>query len=174
MMWRYAVAGIAVAGALWLSYNHGRSVEQAMWTAKWEREAKRLTDEKNEALLQVHELELKAQQKIEEVQQHAEQQLARNESDRNAADAAFASLHKRAEQLASRAGNCPSHATVAPGSKAGSSASVVLADVLRRADERAGELAAAYDRSRTAGLACEEAYAALTGRSRVEAQGELK
>jgi hypothetical protein len=38
---------------------------------------------------------------------------------------------------------------------------MVLADLLSRADERAGELAAAYDRARAAGLACEQAYDAL-------------
>jgi hypothetical protein len=37
----------------------------------------------------------------------------------------------------------------------------VLADVLGRADDRAGELAAALDASRAAGLACERAYDAL-------------
>jgi hypothetical protein len=38
---------------------------------------------------------------------------------------------------------------------------MVLADLLSRADERAGELAAAYDRARASGLACERAYQSL-------------
>jgi len=65
------------------------------------------------------------------------------------ADAASRSLHdassRRAAEAASSAG---------AGSPA-AFAAVVLADVLRRADERAGELAAALDAARSAGLACE-------------------
>lgn len=65
------------------------------------------------------------------------------------ADAASRSLHdassRRAAEAASSAG---------AGSPA-ASAAVVLADVLRRADERAGELAKALDAARSAGLACE-------------------
>ena len=45
--------------------------------------------------------------------------------------------------------------------KTTTSAGDVLSDVLSRADKRAGELAAAYDQSRAAGLACERAYDAL-------------
>lgn len=40
------------------------------------------------------------------------------------------------------------------------SAAMVLSDLLTRADERAGELAKAYDVARIAGLACEEHYRA--------------
>jgi hypothetical protein len=39
----------------------------------------------------------------------------------------------------------------------------VLADLFERADHRAGELAAALDRSRIAGRHCEAAYAAVHG-----------
>ena len=35
---------------------------------------------------------------------------------------------------------------------------MVLSDLFQRADQRAGELAAAYDRARIAGLACERGY----------------
>lgn len=44
----------------------------------------------------------------------------------------------------------------------GHRASVVLLDLLARADARAGELAKAYDRARIAGLSCEASYNALT------------
>jgi len=39
---------------------------------------------------------------------------------------------------------------------------MVLSDLFQRTDKRAGELAAAYDRSCIAGLACEVAYTALS------------
>lgn len=51
-------------------------------------------------------------------------------------------------------------AEVASGSKARADLTVLLADLRRSADETAGSLAEALDRSRVAGFACEAAYAA--------------
>lgn len=65
------------------------------------------------------------------------------------ANAAARSLHDAADRRAAEA-----TAVAGAGSPAAASA-VVLADVLRRADERAGELASALDAARAAGLACE-------------------
>ncbi|MGH2435332.1 MAG: DUF2514 family protein, partial [Pseudomonas sp.] len=51
-------------------------------------------------------------------------------------------------------------AAVARG-QAATRAAMVLSDLLARADERAGELAKAYDRARIAGQLCEASYNAL-------------
>ncbi|VVN71488.1 hypothetical protein PS718_00457 [Pseudomonas fluorescens] len=51
-------------------------------------------------------------------------------------------------------------AEVASGSQARADLTVLLADLRRSADEEAGRLAEALDRSRIAGFACEAAYAA--------------
>ena len=53
---------------------------------------------------------------------------------------------------------------IADGSKASPDLATVLADLRRSADERAGSLAEALDRSRLAGLACEAAYSAAQNR----------
>ncbi|MCY1463236.1 hypothetical protein D9M71_811040 [compost metagenome] len=45
-------------------------------------------------------------------------------------------------------------------------AAMVLSDLLARADERAGELAKAYDLARIAGQQCEREYDALTHHAR--------
>lgn len=71
------------------------------------------------------------------------------------AGAAARSLHDAA---ARRAAEAPA---AAGAGQAATPAAVVLADVFRRADGRAGELAAALDASRAAGLACER-FDALT------------
>ncbi|MEJ5866114.1 DUF2514 family protein, partial [Pseudomonas farsensis] len=42
--------------------------------------------------------------------------------------------------------------------QAATRAAMVLSDLLARADARAGELAAAYDRARIAGLQCSSEY----------------
>jgi hypothetical protein len=46
---------------------------------------------------------------------------------------------------------------------AGTTGSELLAELFRRADQRAGELAAIADQARIRGLTCEAAYDALTG-----------
>ena len=51
-------------------------------------------------------------------------------------------------------------AEVASGSKARADLTVLLAELRRSADETAGSMAEALDRSRVAGFACEAAYAA--------------
>lgn len=71
------------------------------------------------------------------------------------ADAAGRSLHDAGQRRAAEAS-----AAAGPGSPAGSAA-LVLADVLGRVDQRAGELAAALDAAHAAGVICER-FDALT------------
>lgn len=147
--------------ALWGAYRHGVNVTDTAWQSKWDKQALELATAKAKAIELVREEEQRRQTAIDGVRQHAEQQIARAEADAAAADAAADSLREQAKRLAARAGQCTSHPTATQSGKATAQPSVVLADVLGRADARAGELAAAYDRSRAAGLACERAYDAL-------------
>lgn len=78
--------------------------------------------------------------------------------DAGAADAAGDRLHVEASELAATA--CVDPGSAQRGTSA-TRAAMVLSDLLQRADKRAGELAAAYDRARIAGLTCERIYQAL-------------
>lgn len=74
-------------------------------------------------------------------------------TDAGTADAAGDRLHVEAGKFAATACGDPGAA------KRGASASraaMVLSELFQRADKRAGELAAAYDQARIAGLACEK------------------
>lgn len=82
---------------------------------------------------------------------------ARADDDRRAADAA----HRRLLDAARAAGAAAADPGPAGGGAPTSGAGLVLADVLGSADDAAGELAAALDAARIAGLACERAYDAL-------------
>jgi len=73
--------------------------------------------------------------------------------------AAADSLRVESNKLASRLASC--NAGTAVERKARERAAMVFADLLRRADQRAGELAAAYDDARARGLTCELAYDAV-------------
>ncbi len=79
--------------------------------------------------------------------------------DAGAADAAGDRLHVEADKLAATA--CGDPGAAQRGASA-TRAAMVLSDLLRRADKRAGELAAAYDRARIAGLTCEASYNSLS------------
>lgn len=74
------------------------------------------------------------------------------------ADNRARSLQQQITELLAKRKSCA--AEVASGSKARADLTVLLADLRRSADEEAGRLAEALDRSRIAGLACEAAYTA--------------
>lgn len=74
------------------------------------------------------------------------------------ADNRARSLQQQITDLLAKRKSCS--AEVANGSQARADLTVLLADLRRSADEEAGRLAEALDRSRIAGFACEAAYAA--------------
>lgn len=82
--------------------------------------------------------------------------------DAGTADAAGDRLHVEASQFAVTA--CGDPGAAQRGASA-TRAAMVLSDLLQRADKRAGELAAAYDRARIAGLTCERSYDSLSVRA---------
>lgn len=159
----YLLAIATVLGGLWGAYRHGVCVTDTAWESKWNKQGEELANAKATALVLVREEEHRRQTSIDKVRQHAEQQIARAEADAAAASVAAAGLHEQARRLAERASQCASHPAAAQPSETARQPAVVLADLLSRADARAGELAAAYDRARAAGLACERAYLSLSG-----------
>jgi chromosome segregation ATPase len=74
------------------------------------------------------------------------------------ADGRARSLQQQITDLIAKRKSCT--AEVASGSEARADLTVLLAELRRSADETAGRLAAALDRSRIAGFACEAAYSA--------------
>ncbi|WP_457340290.1 DUF2514 family protein [Pseudomonas sp. TE6283] len=92
---------------------------------------------------------------------HAQEQRTIAEGAAAGAGAAGQRLHDEAGKLAATVGCHGQDPAVAARSEAARRAAMVLSDLLARADARAGELAAAFDRARIAGLACEKSYNAL-------------
>jgi len=93
-----------------------------------------------------------------EIADNANQQRTAALADAFVARAAAGSLQQRVDQLVAAARN----STATAGSPAAGGALDLLADVLGRADQRAGELAEYADRARIAGQQCERDYDALT------------
>lgn len=106
--------------------------------------------------------ERRRQAAVDEVEEDGQRKLAAARGD--AADAAGARDRLQLEVNRLRAGRAATCNTIAAQQRqAGDRAFTVLADLFERADHRAGELAAALDRSRVAGQLCEAAYSAVRG-----------
>ncbi|MCE9936003.1 DUF2514 family protein [Aeromonas salmonicida] len=142
-------------------HSAGEEDERKTWQAKWDRQTAELAEARVQNVQLAREEEQRRQRAIDEVRQDAEQQIARVETDAAAASAVAAGVLEQARRLAARANQCASHTGAAQPGETARQPAVVLADLLSRADARAGELARAYDRARASGLACERAYHSL-------------
>ena len=93
-----------------------------------------------------------------EIADEALRMVNRNRRDSAAANVAHGRL---LERIASSSRQAASNPSAPEGSASASGADPVLADLLGRIDDAAGQLAAYADDARTAGGACEKAYDAL-------------
>jgi hypothetical protein len=153
--WRYR-AGYDTATQTW----------QAKWTARDVHDATALARREAEA----RDEEQRRQAEMDTLRAKTRQQIAGARTDADRARVAAVGLHARADrlahQLAVREGTC---GTAAAGrDQAAGRDAILLAELFRRADERAGKLAAEADRSRVRGLACEKAYDTLNRRLSAE------
>ena len=100
---------------------------------------------------------------VQEIADHAHAQLAAARADAGRARAAADRLRSAATAYATATcGGPAADSPAAPGSASAAGPGLVLADLFGRADDRAGELAAAFDAAHAAGVACERAYDTLT------------
>lgn len=156
-----AVVAVALIGLL-VAYSHGQSVTNEEWQAKWnardtwDAAAKALNESTERAKEQAR------QQTINKVIQDGQKVI-----DQAFADATASrddrSLRDAADETAGRvaASQAGGHSCTAAASQAATRAVMVFADVLKRADQRAGDLAADADQSRGRGVTCERAYDGL-------------
>jgi len=159
----YIAAVALVAAALFGAYHHGIAVTDSRWQAEWNardaRDAQARTD--NEAAERAKEQarQLSMNKAIQDGQRTIDQATA----DAADAHASADSLRGAADNLAQRlaASEASGNSCAAAASEAASRAAVVLADVLKRADQRAGDLAEVADQARARGVTCEAAYGAI-------------
>ena len=160
-----ALAALLLAGleawALFSVYDHGKAVKDAEWQVRWSnRDA---GDKQAWGLAEAEERdkEQARQNSINKAVQDGQRTIDEAVADAAAARADL-SLRDQADRTASRtASQVGGHSCTAATSAAASRAVLVLADVLKRADQRAGDLAATADQSRGRGVTCERAYDGL-------------
>lgn len=147
---------------------HSAEAEAATERAAYATRETELTQRALAAEKTQREIEQQRAKDLQEIAHVAEIKIAAADAAASTAAASAASLRDRAQALAAAGRRaCGNPATAGRGAAA-SDPIGLLADVLGRADARAGVLAATADRARIAGLACEQAYDSL--RPEVRAQ----
>ena len=156
-----AASLLLVLATYWGTYQHGRSVERADWERAWT--ARDAADSAARA-------QAEANAREEEQRRAAAQEKGRvhAQKEQSAADADAAGAGADGQRLLDETGNlaaavsCPGTDPAAVArSEAARRAAMVLSELLERSVATNTELAAAYDRARIAGLACEASYDAL-------------
>ncbi|MGR7280855.1 DUF2514 family protein [Klebsiella aerogenes] len=147
------------AGVWWGAHQ----TEQA-WARRWaERDAgdavaiaRQQTENREE--------EQRRQREVDAIEKQSREQLAAVTADADRARDTAERLHSETKKLAARlaARERACRAGTAGDRQADATGSELLAELFRRADQRAGELAAIADQARSRGLSCEAAYAALS------------
>ncbi|EMM0440384.1 DUF2514 family protein [Citrobacter freundii] len=165
--WKVIVCLVLAAAAVWgfshWRYSAGYGDADQHWREKWAqrdaRDATALAQRQAEARTE----EQRRQGEIDAIRKQTSQQLAGVQAAADRASAVSRGLHAKADELARRlADRERACGAGTPGrSEAKASGAALLADLFKRADERAGELAREADEARARGLACEAAYDAV-------------
>lgn len=161
-VWR-ATAMLLLLASYWGAYDHGRTTKDSEWQGRWA--ARDAGDKQAWALAEAAERtkEQAHQQQMNKVILDGQKIIDRAVADTAAARADL-SLRDEADRSVGRITSpAGGHSCTAATSAAASRVALVLADVLKRADERAGDLATDADQSRGRGVTCEQAYDGVSG-----------
>lgn len=158
--WHGFLLALVLAATFFSGSWFGARQANAGWALKW---AQRNTDDatalaKRQAEARAE--EQRRQGEIDAIRKQVSRQLAGVQADADRARAASRGLHDKADQLARKLAERERACSAGtPGrGKAETSGAVLLADLFRRADERAGYLAREADEARARGRACEAAF----------------
>ncbi len=157
--WRQFTVAVLLLALYTAGYQQGSNTSERRWKLRWsERDAAQAQQAAEfEARSRIE--EQRRRDEMEQVTQHAEQQLATLRADAAAARGAAERLRRTLSELQQNSTRTDSSVTNTGAS--GRTSSGVLADVLAESVERNQQLAAEADRRRIAGLACEKAFDAM-------------
>ncbi|MNI29519.1 hypothetical protein D3C81_429910 [compost metagenome] len=159
----YIATVAVVAGLLFGAYHHGVSTTNATWQAQWNARDTRDAEAKatNEAAERTREqaYQQSINKAVQDGQRTIDQVTADAAADRTSRNGMQFAVDDLTRRLA--ASEASGNSCTAAASKAATRAAMVLADVLKRADQRAGDLAEVADEARVRGMICEQAYDGL-------------
>jgi predicted membrane-bound mannosyltransferase len=166
-LWReflpFLLGLVLIFGMLFAAYQHGVDVTEAEWSAKWsKRDAKDQLAAATEEVA-AREKEQARQQSINKVIQYGQKTIDRAVADAAADRTSYDSMRRTINELTGKlsTSQASSDTCTANASHAAARAALVFAHVLKRADQRAGELAETADQTRARGLMCNGAYISL-------------
>lgn len=149
-----------VAAAFVTGIAAGHYVADNSWSAKWadaERDAATAQlNAVNTAVLQYK----NRVQSLESISRETNKQLETVKNDAAIADIAANSLQQQIDNYVRKGGGNTASAVTITERAAAATRELLLAELLKRADRRSGELAKTADESRVRGLACEAEYEA--------------
>lgn len=145
-------------GLVLLGFGVGWSWQGSRWESRYIALGAEYAEARAAAERQARSEETRRAAAVEGIRRDAKQQIEQAEADADAADATADSLR---QQLAERTRRATQGAGACPGGSPTTTTLLVYAELLDRADARAGELAAEADRRRVAALACEAQYDSL-------------
>ncbi|WP_248914078.1 DUF2514 family protein [Pseudomonas moorei] len=159
----YIAVALLVAGALFGTYYHGVTLTDARWQAEWNARDSRDAQAKASNEVAERTKERAYQQSINKAVQDDQRLIDQAIADTSTARASANSLRGAAGARAARlaASEASGNSCAVAASKAASHAAMVLADVLKCTDQRAGDLAEAADQARARGVTCEQSYLSL-------------
>ncbi|TES59210.1 DUF2514 domain-containing protein [Pseudomonas syringae pv. tomato] len=163
----YRIGGVllillALAGALYGAYQHGVTVTDLAWKAKWAEEVSTQAEAVATTTAEYRTEEQRRQKAANQVANDARQEQTAALTDAAVADTAGDRLRVEAGKLAASASCVSGDPGIADRGKNATRAAMVLSDLLSRADARAGDLARHADRLTVSLQACEAVFDALT------------
>lgn len=158
----YGVAAGAVIGGVWWFGNTQRDAGRSEVRAAWDKERAAYSEAAASAAVASQNETARRIAAQEEITREAQQRAASAALDAASAARAADGLRAQLREYTARS-RAPSSNPTAPASCPSTAEAVsLLAEMLAESDERAGIYAQAADESRSAGLACERSYDALT------------
>lgn len=160
--WWPAVIVVALLGVThWYAYERGVTVTEGTWSVKWARRDADDAEAHAVAEVTARTEEQRRAQWAEGVQRNATQALGRLQTDIDTGAADAQRLRDQLATLQSRLGGTGKSSDAPISSASTTRAAMVLSELLDRCVSQRQELAGAFDRSRVAGLACEQSYEGL-------------
>ncbi len=154
-----AVVLLLILASYWGIYQHGISVKDAEWQARWavrdagDKQAWSLAEQAE------RDKEQARQNSLNKAVQDGQRKIDQAAADAVTARAAAGSLQRTVDDLTERLKRtASSNSCTAAASAAATRTALVLAELFKRVDRRAGDLAADADQSRSRGVTCERSY----------------
>lgn len=157
-MYKIAASILAALMVISLIFGAGYYVADNNWQAKWDQQQKDIADNQNKAILAAITDYKDKLSKMERTENETKQSLANALLDADNAAKLADSLQQQIDNhLRNGSGTDTASASTAE-CKAIATDRLVLAELFKRADKRAGELAAALDDAVIKGKSCEKYY----------------